>query len=719
LRYLTLLTLLIVSLFAESPNDKKKVFVSKIGEDKYRMKVFFNYENPYQTHARLVGRATQYAVKLPIQDKFKVTSLKIHVKYTPSLVLYHARSSIAVVSNGLIIRQFSLNEERYKDVGSAFIKASIPVNTLRDYNDIGVQIIQHYSSGRGKEDIEDPSAPELWSQVDLDASYLEFEFQPKFFEEKLSSIKKFMFDNKAILKESVNFVFPKKPTKDDFYYYGFMANAIGQILKFKDIDFTVSTKLIDKRNNVLIMGRDDAKKVLLENSEFYAYADLDNKLSGNINLLRNYNRPDKGILVIAGDNRDEISSALYSLLNSDTLILEEQNLKVTKTEIPYKARPYTSPGFISPGSKVYFSDLGYETRTFSGEQADRLNLNFKLYPTVKYKNTDMLESNLEVIYSSILREDSATNVYVNGNFAYQLRASSLVEQDDSAVKSSSSQRFEIGKKKAIPTKLLRKGSNTLTVEFALVPIHGPQLIRFNDSIIKTVVRDDSFITFPSADTQVEMPNLQYIAELAFPFSIYPDLQNTGILITDFDSRTIASAMYIAFILGKQIPYPAYYLTVTPDINDVVMKDIIHIGKQIDIYSLLYKHAPIKFTKDGVVKEIAVSSKFVQKDGVRHKEFLATTKSIEDVDFNDYLLVQAYKSPFDNRRVVVEVSGKKPETLLRGVRNGFTPEHLNSFSGDVWLYNIAENDSYSYQVKETYILDGLVDGEDKKMRVEEY
>jgi hypothetical protein len=704
LKLLIVFTLIIGSLSARSPFDDKRIIVSKLQDNQYRMRVYFNYENPYETQRKLMGRLTHFRMKLPIQDRLEVTSMYVKVKYTPSLILYHARSSIAVISNEYVIRQFSLNEERYKDIGSATVKADIPVETLKDYNDLGVQIIQHYSSGKGKEDEEDPSAPELWSQIDLKNSFVEFEFRPRFFEEKLSSIKRFMFDNKSIVKESVNFVFPKQPTKDDFYNYSFLASLVGQILKFKDIDFSISTKIINRRNNVLIMNREDAKKLIRENSPYYF--GLEEKLSGNINMIRNFNRPDKGILVITGENQEDFRSALYRMVSDDISILEEQNIVVSKTQIPPPAKPYTSPGFVSPGSKVLFSEVGYKTRSFSGEQSDDLYLNFKLYPTVKYRNTDFIESNLNVIYGAILREDSAVNVYLNNNFAYQLKANKGNEED--TVKSSSSQRFEIGKKKGIPTELLRKGLNTLMVQFALVPMHGPQLIRFNNAILKATIHDDSYLIFPLAETEVELPNLKYIAELGFPFSIYPDLQNTGILITDFDSRTIASAMYVSFLLGKIIGYPAYYLTVTADINDVINKDIITIGKQVKRYGILYQNAPIRFTENGVVKEVAVNSKYVDKHGVRYKKFIATTQIVEDIDFQDYLIVQSYQSPFDSKRIVMEFTGQNPQTILNGVRGGLSPKHLNSFNGDTFFYNTETDRSYSYQLKERYILNGLVE-----------
>ena len=207
---------------------KKRILLTRLDNGLYRMKIYFNYENPFNIQNVLRGRFTAHFVTLPIPDRFDVKKMTVEVLYTPSLVLYEARSTISVIANQGIVKQFPLNEKRFKDSGKVKIRTSVPVDLLKDYNQIGVQIIQHYSKGVS-EAVEDTTAPELWSQIDLQNSYIEMDFKLRPFEEKISSISKFMFDPKNILKDSVNFVFPKKPTDDDFYHYAFMAISVAML----------------------------------------------------------------------------------------------------------------------------------------------------------------------------------------------------------------------------------------------------------------------------------------------------------------------------------------------------------------------------------------------------------------------------------------------------------------------------------------------------------
>jgi hypothetical protein len=692
LKLLPILILFSLSLFAINGEDNRRIILSKIEPNKFKMRVYFNYENPFDTKRDLIGRLTHYYMKLPIEDRVNVEKMRVQIKYTPSIVLSHKRSYVSIISNEHVIRQFPLLEKKFQDVGSSTITAEIPIGTLKEFNDIGVQIIQHYSFGLSNP--EDPSAPELRSQVDLQNSFVEYEFTYKNFEERISSIERFMFDNKAIDKGHINFVFPKRPLKEHFFYYGFMANLIGQILKYRDVDFSVSTSILDEYNNILIMDRKEAENLFYENGY---YKDLNQKLSGNINMIRNFNRRDNGILVVTGGNSDEITSSLYRMATKDIMLLEDQNIKVFHTKIPPKAKPYSSPGFASPNSKIMFSDLGIKTKTFSGEQSADLFMNFKIYPNFSFDNRQ-IESYLNILYGKIIRADSAINIFLNNQFAYQIPISEV-------------KNGEVDKKHSISADLLRKGINSFVMEMALVPIYGPQLLRFNDDVLKATVQNNSYISLPLVEGSVELPNLQYASELAFPFSIYPDLQNSGILITDLDTRTVASAMYVAFFLGKKIGYPAYYLTISPDINDVITKDMVVVGKHIKEYSILYKNAPIKFTKDGVIKELGIQSKFIDDEGIRKKSFTQKTKIKEGLQFKDHLIVQTYKSPFNSKRVVIDISAQDPETLINGIKNGFKSQHLNNFSGDVWFYNIHRDESNAYQMRETYIFDNLIINDD--------
>jgi len=714
IRIFLLLGLFLSPLFSASPLDEDRLILSKVGKDTYRLRVYFNYENPYVVQKTFLGGLAEMSVTLPLPDKHDVQSAKAIIKYTPSIVLHPDRSVMAVLMNDKVIRQFRMVKKRFLDIGSGRIGVELPPKLFDKYNTITTRVYQHYSAGLGPAFQEDNTAPELWSQVDLQNSYIEYTFKHKVFEEKLSSIYNHFFDNKSIIKDRVNFVFPKFPTDEDFSNYGFMANIAGNILKFRDIDFSVSTKINNKRNNVLIATRDQIKEILAPYGDAFANGkeEFEKKFAGNINAIQNPLQTDKGLLVITGDTKDEVRNALYRLANQDLAVMEEQQLSLFKLDIPEASKPYTAPNFAKDGEKIFFSDLGFNTQTFAGEEATALDLNFKIYPDSWYTTSDKIITYLHMVYPDVVRADSVANVHLNDTFAYQM---TLEDARKSAFnQKSSNQAFELGYRQMFPAHLLNKGDNKMNVSFHMIPMGGVERSRFNNDLLKMTVVNDSYFILPKTKKKIQMPNLSYLTSSAYPFSIYPDLQKTGILITDFDSRSITAAMYTAFHLGKVIQYPAYRLKVTANINTVIERDLIMVGVNNNKYQTIFANAPVKITDKGLQKEFALDKDFLlneelstETDDVRMLKNMATTTSLESGEIKNYLIAQTFRSPFHKKRTILSMSATDGNTLIKGFRKGLVAKHLGSFNGDLWLYNVAKDKSYSYTVKEKYFLETIV------------
>ena len=277
------------------------------------------------------------------------------------------------------------------------------------------------------------------------------------------------------------------------------------------------------------------------------------------------------------------------------------------------------------------------------------------------------------------------NIYINEILTQQFFQETRLEVESGITR-------EKGK---INFSLLKEGMNEIRIEIVKYP--SKEIINFGIEAIKTKIQDSSNFRVPKILPKVKYPNLKYISEMAFPFSIYPDLQNTGILITDFNSDTIAAAMQIAFQLGKKIDYPGYYLTTTYNINSVLDKDIIVVGNQVKEYAPLFQNAPIKFTPTGITKE-----KYL-------KEHNMTIFTEEYRDFSHSIVAQTYQSIFNPKRIIFEISAKNPETLLLGVQEGLNPKNMGKFEGDIWIYDVNKKESQSCRLAKPYLLDEIIDG----------
>jgi len=669
------------SLEAQKLGEKQRIIVSQITEDEYRMRIYLNYENPFETFINLTEVKNKLTVNLPTPDRFLITKMRKFLVYKTGLGVSASKSYLLDLVNDNVVFQTPLISK----VGAGeleTIQYNIPINKLYEgYNKHTIYINQ-------KTDLKGIES-QMWTQLYTEDSYIEYDFRLKPFDEKLSSIYKFIADNKLMLDSKINLVFPEIPTESDMNNYGFLANILGYIIEFRDIKFSVSTQIDNDFNNIIVMNREKVKTLLANYSKTTSNFDYKNKILGTINVIKNPVQSSHGILIITGDSEQEVQSGLIKLTDSDIARNKEQSIISKDLVKPKKAKPFMSPKLIQFGRDVTFDSKSlFNVRNNSNTRISTYEAQFLMYPIL-----DKLSSNTfhtiqtNINYSSINSPElkSVLNIYINGVLA---KHSTLKSMNSKASLGYSSEINNIN------LEFLKNGLNNLKVEIKTYPHKTGSNLNIIGSKIK--ILGSSFINISKVPLKIRYPNLQYISEMAFPFSTYSDLQNTGILITDFNADTIASAMQVAFKLGKKINFPAYYLTTTYDINSILDKDIIVVGNQIKDYAPLFKQAPIRIdgnrlTKDKYIKQIDT--------------ILTTT---EFVNLDNSILVQTYKSIFNPKRIILEISANNPATLLKGIQKGFQDKSLGNFKGDYWVYNIKLKKGVSEQLQKSYIVKDLVE-----------
>lgn len=633
------------------------------------MRIYLNYENPYKTKVELNQQDGKLKFPLPIPDRYKVVKIREYIRYTPGLATKYQGSYFLGLLNGNIIYQSKLITDLGRRKAKS-VKFDVPIDKLYEgYNNLDIAIYQSPVDGGYNQ----KGFPSVWTQIDIENSYIEMDFSVQDFEEKLSSISKFMFDNKSIIKGKVNFVLPAVPTETDFYNYSFMAYVISHILKFRDIDIFVSTRINNNMHNVIIAQWSNLSKIVQDRR-------ILDKVKGNLNIVRNPNNRKNGILVITGNSQQELINGLYTLLDKDIEILDIPSIRVAEFKVPPKAPPLSGKGFFPFDKPVKLESSIFQNGSiYSKNSASMFDGDFKIYPIVNFRNSDNkpITLNLKYFASQSPNLQLSCNIYLNGILAYTTMLHNNI-QENSEVLSENITFSPI---------LLKPGLNHIRIK----------LTHSKSEDIKAKILESSTITIPKAEPETKLPNLEYISKLAFPFSIYSDLQDTGVLITDFHANTIASAFQVVFQLGRLMKTPPYYLTMTYDINKILDKNIIVVGPQISNYKVLYQNAPIKFIRGGIIKEQYI------------KELNKTIRTREIADFSNILFAQTYQSIFNPNRIVFELTAQSPKTLLKGVQNGFVPIQLGNFKGDVWLYNIETEDQQSSRYRKSYIADEVFKG----------
>ena len=114
----------------------------------------------------------QQEIQIPLPERWDLTRLVLHLRYTVSTNLIPESSQLVVKMRGQPIAQTRLNPLAPQ------VKVGIDIPTkllVPGYNALVFQVAQHFS----KNQCENPCAPDLWTNINLTESYLEMEFDWK------------------------------------------------------------------------------------------------------------------------------------------------------------------------------------------------------------------------------------------------------------------------------------------------------------------------------------------------------------------------------------------------------------------------------------------------------------------------------------------------------------------------------------------------------------
>ncbi len=105
-----------------------------------------------------------YTIFVPTSARLKFKSCTLNLDFTNSIALLSDRSVLRVVMNDIIVAQYRL--DRNKPFNST--EVSIPTELLKTgFNRLQFIVAQHYAN-----QCEDPGAPELFTEINPDTSYL-------------------------------------------------------------------------------------------------------------------------------------------------------------------------------------------------------------------------------------------------------------------------------------------------------------------------------------------------------------------------------------------------------------------------------------------------------------------------------------------------------------------------------------------------------------------
>ena len=917
MRLLVLVLLFSLSLFAK--DTKKAIEVTNLKDGTSIIKINLNYEYTGKISHRIRGSNGSYGINIPIPGYWDVLSVNGYLSYNPSITLDKDTSSGAISLNDTVIKQFRLS-----DNSGTGIKFKVNPKYLKQYNWIKFEMFQHLTNS--KANCDDSLRDDIWTEINLADSYLEFHIRKKPIPEQIDSLTTHMIDSKQYELEPINFVVSEDPTDEELRQYAMLSGAIANSLVYRIAPISVSKDIDFKKHNVIVTTRDKAKDrlAILDNYFFFDHNPLyainfnsknsnevtvwskddskkyslnkngitltsksaffgkslslygsklkltdlnleaeseitvsfwfnanrvrgkstlfsfdkyslvlnknsigfstgvkglygskyrvksgwhhivatfsstnikknklfidgkkltlrklftkrrismlpsfsseiaiggrveDNKykfkglidqvyifttsledsfvkklyarssryknmsyneslfivekITHDINIIRNPVYQNKAILLISPKDSSKIDEVIYGFNKKDLSLYTRQGLNIDSVLIPKKAKAYSSPGYIPVDRKIEFNELGYKTKVVKGMYPPAINIKFKVYPDHYFDTKDRIKLHLNYTFPTVLNPDSVSNIFLNDKFAKQINILEAAKSNSLASKSMGL--LDFGEDKDISAYLVNKGKNSLRFEFSLVPLKKGGCAAYNKDNLLVMIMDNSYFKLPSSDRWIEMPYMKYINTSAYPYSVYPDLQDTQIVLTNTDVDTIAAAMNFTFYLAHEIESFPYYISVTKSLNKIDKdKQIVIFGTIHDkALQLFSENANISFSDTQMSKEYPFIKRLIQSkdiaDDDRLKKFKFVSKMVESSKLDDNLLMQMFQSPFNDEKTVLMFATETASNLNFAVKSILSYEDRHFIDGDTLIYNPNENKGISFNIADKYILTSM-------------
>jgi len=695
MRYYLLLTLFFsLALFA-----KNDTLVIQNSDRTKSIKIPLNYESKNITQAKLIGSRADYTFKLPIASRWVILSAKLKLHYTPSLAIIPERSTLAVSFNDKTVEQKWINATN-RGIDTT-LEVSLPAEKFGNFNQITINGYQHYTIDH----CEDETAPELWTKIDTDKSYIELTVLPKILPATLSSIDHFLLDAKNITRQQIAFVLPPKLNKAIASSAVITASTIGKKLKYRDIDLTV-TPLISSTSDSIVIASHSELLTLFKRSFPSNHEAITAQIrKQSILFFANPQNPQYGIICITGENDDALVNNAQAFASYNFNLHKGYALTVKAMSLPEKSAPYTAPNYLPTGQKITFRELGQRTTSFKYMYPAPMDLYFKMYPDLYFDDKQKISININGIYPTKVRHDSVLNILINDKFASQLPFDQKTTKEISVAKF-----FNYKKSDTFPAYLIGKGKNKLSLQPAMVPFKKGFCELYNMENLQTTLLDDSYIEIPDAPHWIEMPYIRYFLYGAYPFSIHPDGLKTALLMDSFSSSNLKAALKIGFFLGKEIEYPLYRVTVTTSVEDVEDKEIIYIGSYEHSDNTLFENAQVKIVGQNFSTSFPSIYKYIDylpffdTDRLEQFRYQKLLNASSNVDKS--VLLQVFKSPYDKRHSVIALQYDAPESIEKAIDLLFSAEQEIDWNSDTLIINTELDKISSFEISNKYFLGTL-------------
>lgn len=629
---------------------------------------------PLDAPIMLRNASSIYTVFVPQSARFQPKTYGLRLRFTNSIALLTERSVLRVVLNDVIVAQFYL--DRAKPMNDVNIDIPLPL-VKNGFNRLQFIVAQHYTYK-----CEDPSAPELYTEINPDESYLTTTGEWKPVTERLSFLR-WWVDEKLWAPYQFNICMPSSGSLTDEHLSWGSIVTQGLALALNNQPFRVSTAtaLRPGMDNVVI-------GTMNELSPFLTATEV-GTINGSFLAIKTLpGDPTHCVIIVSGRNEQEVKQTALALGMVNFPLPDSKYAIVDQMSLPEAAyvrnAPLRVPGIYS------FRQLGFKTTTIRGWNTGTFSLKVYMPGDVSKDDQSNAELRLHFVYGAGMRKDSVFNVFINNQFQTAIRLSNVEGS------------LHSDHRLYLPMQAFQPGLNEIQLSPKMVPLMSNQCEILQDENLLFTLYEDSEFVFPKALRKARLPSLGLFSQTAYPYSAPPDGVETAVLVAGRDPQTACAAWTL---LGKMAQISGTLLS-NAEISTKLprsKKSLLVVGVRDEIPPEILAKAPVSPLQVGKMRYVVSTSPKPEKLAKSPiEEFLqkirgestergepeppSTANLGMTADLIDDIVAAQFESPFHTGYPVTVVTAWDSDNLLAGMNMLQEREFWDNLAGDLAVWN---------------------------------
>jgi cellulose synthase (UDP-forming) len=462
---------------------------------------------------------------------------KIHVSYAFSPALLPEISHIKLMMNGTLfatIRPTPDGAGRSRgEVAEA--EFTIPAELMVHHNQLTMEFIGHYTLM-----CEDPANTALWARVHRN-TYLDIQGDLLPIADDLKQLPLPFLDPAVVQPLSLPVVFAAPPDSKSIQAAGIVTSYFGLISESRPVRFPVHIGELPAGNAIIISDN---------SSNLPAGLNLATGSSPTVAIRTNPNDPYGKVLVIAGGDPDQVITAAQAVAMQSSLLQGPQTT-IDHLTAPAKQAADSAPRWAQTDQKIALWDYT-QSEALQGDGSAPVNVYFRIPPDMYYADRPNSILHLSYRYNSIpIGPISSMQVRINNAF---LGSVPLPPGQDATKK----QDIDV----PVPVVNLRPFSNSLSFDFTFQILKKGNCQDTTPINVQGAVLKDSFLDLRGYPHYAPLPNLEIFANAGFPFTRYPDLQNTTVVLPPNPTpEEVETFVTLMGHFSRQTGFPALRVTV--------------------------------------------------------------------------------------------------------------------------------------------------------------